>query len=444
MLAYEKFVYRKRAFLCASATTDLRNDAYFSCCEPNGLTLQASYKTEEDAPDGNSEDANSSIGSPDQSTTVPMRKRSPFRSMLRGGGASGAQALKDRLGRLRKRGSENDGARLPRLGRGNRFRGDKSGSRPPVQHAESLSSDEGTKESGSTKETSDDNNVMSPGSSNGNGLLSSPGGLVTSSSDDSSEESGSLESPRRWGEDAGKSGGGGGANAKSVSTTIAGKATPQVSQLGSGLFRLTRKKSRQPPATRASASSGSSSATSADEKDEGRDYPGTDSLPKSRVSAGARLVDNRLSREQQSSSRRTHSRFGRSKRHGDSTNRGRQRTSSGTEPADAGSDSGGEPTSRSSQSGGAPLRERRRERMLPSWPRFVSGWRLLGDAGEREMTVSGVGRPAAGMLENTMYSWFGEVVGRAWPGVGLALNPVVTGKDMKQVISPRVAGFVTV
>eukprot|EP00903_Cladosiphon_okamuranus_P011632 g10941.t1 len=57
-----------------------------------------------------------------------------------------------------------------------------------------------------------------------------------------------------------------------------------------------------------------------------------------------------------------------------------------------------------------------------------------GDASDHEMaTVSGVGRPSAGMLENTMYSWFGGVVGKAWPGVGLALNPVVCDKDMKKI-----------
>lgn len=73
--------------------------------------------------------------------------------------------------------------------------------------------------------------------------------------------------------------------------------------------------------------------------------------------------------------------------------------------------------------------------MFPSLPRLVSGWGRLGDSDEHEMAVvSGVGRPAAGMLENTMYTWFGGIIGRAWPGAGLALNPVVSDKEIKQVI----------
>lgn len=356
--------------------------------------------------------------------------------MLRGRGASGAQTLKGRLGRLRKRGGDNDGGRFPRLGRRN---SDKA--RPPVQHAESLSSDEDTKESGSTKEASDDNNMRSPGSSTGTGVVLSPGGMATSSSGDSSErydEGGDLESPRRWGKGIGEGGGGttsGGTTSTNSVSTVARKTTPQTSQLRSGLFRLKRKMSRQPPATRLSAPSDSSSAPSTEEDDEERNQPGTDSSPSSRAAVGAPLLDNR----QQPSSRGT-----RSKPHRDHT-RGRQRTTTGAETAAAGSVSDGESIPRSSRTIGAPLRERRRERMFPSWPRLVSGWGRLGDTGEHEMAaVSGVGRPAAGMLENTMYSWFGGVVGRAWPGVGLALNPVVSDKDSKQVISSPASGSVTV
>lgn len=359
--------------------------------------------------------------------------------MLRGGGASGAQTLKGRLGRLRKRGSDNGGRRLPRPGRGNRLRGDKA--RPPVQHAESLSSDEGTKESGSTKEASDDNNMRSPGSSNGKGLLSSPGGMATNSSDDSSErydEEGDLESLRRWGKGVGE-GGGGTANTNSVST-IARKTNPQASQLRSGLFRLTRKKPGRATAARLSAPSDSSSAPSTEEDDEERNHPGIDRLPTSRAAVGAPLLDDR----QRPSSRGTLSGLGGSKSHGNGTS-GRQRTTTGTETAATGSDSNGERTSRSSRVGGTPLPKRRRGWVFPSWPRFAGGWGRLGDTGEHEMAaVSGVGRPAAGMLENTMYSCFGGVVGRAWPGVGLALNPVLRDTDLKQVISSRAMELVTV
>lgn len=348
--------------------------------------------------------------------------------MLRGG-ASGALALKDRLGRLRRRGSDSDGGRLLRLGRGNRLRGDKAGSRPPVQHSESLSSDEGTKASGSTKTASDDH-MISPGSSNGKGFVSSPGGLATSSSDDSAkgyDEEGGLESRRKG------TGEGGGGVAKTNS--LAGNTTPQASQLRNGLFRLTHRKPRQPPAPRLSTPSDSSSAPSTGEEDTERDHPGADSPPKSRVVVGVPLLANRLSREQQPN------RIGR-KRHGNSS-RGRQRMLTGTEIATPGSDSDSEPTSRSSRADGVPLRERRREWMLPSWQRSVGGWGRLSDAGEHELAVvSGVGRPAAGMVENAMYGWFGGVVGRTWPGVGLALNPVVSDKDAKQVISSSATGFV--
>ncbi len=47
--------------------------------------------------------------------------------------------------------------------------------------------------------------------------------------------------------------------------------------------------------------------------------------------------------------------------------------------------------------------------------------------------MSGVGRPAAGKVENAMYEWFGGIVGRAWPGVGLALRPVVSDEDADKV-----------
>lgn len=363
--------------------------------------------------------------------------------MLRGGGSSGAQALRDRLGRIRKRGSDNDGGRLPRLGGGNRLRGAKAGLRPPVQHADSLSSDEGTKESGSTKEASDDNNILSPGSSR-KSFVSSPGGLATSSSDDSSEgfsEKGDLKSPRRWGKGFSKGSGGGAANVNSVST-IAGK-NPQASQLRNGLFRLTRQKPRQPSAPRHPVPSDSSSASSTEEEDKDRDHPGTDSSPKSGEVERAPLLDEKLSRQQLPSGRGTRSRLSRSKGHGNNT-RGGQRASTGTERNAAGSDSDGEPKSRSSRTDGETFREPRRERILPSWQRLVSGWGRLRDTGEHDMAVvSGVGRPAAGMLENTMYNWFGGVVGRAWPGVGLAPNPVVSDNNAMQVISTPVTGFDT-
>ncbi|CAN0558702.1 unnamed protein product, partial [Ectocarpus sp. 12 AP-2014] len=83
---------------------------------------------------------------------------------------------------------------------------------------------------------------------------------------------------------------------------------------------------------------------------------------------------------------------------------------------------------------------------VPSWRRLVGGldgWGSLDDAGDNEVApVSGVGRPAAGMVENAVYGWFGGIVGRTWPRAGLALRPVVDDEDAKQMrarVKPRKA-----
>lgn len=83
---------------------------------------------------------------------------------------------------------------------------------------------------------------------------------------------------------------------------------------------------------------------------------------------------------------------------------------------------------RACRDGVAPPRKRQKWALL-SWRGLISGWGPLDETSEDEMAaVSGVGRPAAGRMENAMYGWFGGIVGRAWPGIGLALRPVV-GND---------------
>jgi len=83
--------------------------------------------------------------------------------------------------------------------------------------------------------------------------------------------------------------------------------------------------------------------------------------------------------------------------------------------------------------------------MLPSWQSLVRGRGPLEDTGEQEMAVgSGVGRPAAGMMENAMYEWFGGIVGRAWPGVGLARRPVVSEEGPDKVCRIDLWGISTI
>ena len=359
--------------------------------------------------------------------------------MLRGGGASGALALKGRLGRLRKRGSTQDklgsgsgGRKSQLLGRGKGFRRGKAASRPPVQHAESLSSGEGTKESGSTSIASGDDMRSLPSS----GGVSSPGRLTTSSSegddddDDDDDDQEALDNKRRRANNVR----GGARNTNSTSPPVAGgKVTSQANQLRTGLLRLTRRRSRQLREPMLSAPSDSSSTTSPRGKGGEAENSGVAGSPGGRISAGASLLESRPDRGEKIS-RGSPDGPGRRKRDVDSSRR-RQGTPTGTGISAGGGDSGGESPTWSPRNDEAPLRERRKL-VLPPWRSLARGWGRLEDTGENEVAVvSGVGRPAAGMVENVMYDWFGGVVGRAWPGVGLAMRPVVSEVDAHKVCS---------
>lgn len=53
--------------------------------------------------------------------------------------------------------------------------------------------------------------------------------------------------------------------------------------------------------------------------------------------------------------------------------------------------------------------------------------------GSDSQATPGIGRPAAGRLENEAYEWFGEFVGRGWPRKGLAPFPVYHLEEHLQV-----------
>lgn len=408
------------------------------CCTMSVNMSQEGSASEDASTRSSNGSRSSSDADLDRSTTAPAPKPSPFRSMLGSGGVSGTLALTGRLERLRKLdntqhkessgGLRREGSGLvPRLGRGKRLRGGAK-ARPPIQHSESLSSGErtqGSSERDINMASGDD--VMSPASSNGQGFLSSPGEVTKSSSDDDPE----LDSPRRR-TNARNGGSGGVPHSKSLLSS--GKAVSHASQLKRGLLRLTGRTSRQPPVPRVSTSSNSSSATSEEEGGgEQEDLAEFATSPgRSVATPESSLLDSNLGKKGQLS-------------RGGAPRRGLGRTkqdegSSPGQPRTTGSrgGGGGGSTGRSSRSG-VESPHRRHGWGVPSWRRLVGGlggWGSLDDAGDNEVApVSGVGRPAAGMVENVMYGWFGGIVGRTWPRAGLALRPVVDDEDAKQVNS---------
>lgn len=383
---------------------------------------QAGDKFDEEGSDGDSETSSGSlVDNLDRNTATP----SPFRSMLGGGGSSGALALKDRL---RKLGSSTSGGRVQGFGRGNVLRRRKSGSRPRLQHADSISSSEGTKDnSGANGVLGDD--MMSPASSNGKGFMSSSREVTTSSDendyDDENDEEEGLDSPS-----TGRRGVLGDRDvSKAKHLPTAGKSNPPASQLRNRLLRLTRPRSRRLPAPHLSSSSDSSTTTIIGGEGEERDHQELASSPGRSVAAesaeaGLSLIDNRLTKGKLPSDNAPHGGLGRRVQKGDShNNRGLPGMTQGAGITTAGSDNRAEP-----------LRERQKRALL-SWRGLISGWGRLDETGEHDLAaVSGVGRSAAGRMENAVYGWFGGVIGRAWPGVGLALRPVVGNEKVGYVI----------
>lgn len=415
-----------------------------SCCAISTIR-KVSDPNEETSSRIGGESSSSSID--DFSPNVPASKPSTFRSMLASGQTTRALTLKGRLRRLRKLEDtgvdldsggdrESTGRGLQRFRRGTPSRG---AARPPVQHAESLSSDEGTRESsgGGTNIVSDDD-AMSPALANGKGFVSSPEEKATSGSDEGSDNS--KEVGRIDREKIARGDGVRFTTAKSRRS--AGRPNFQASHLKKGLLRLARRRSRQPPAPRLPSPAESSSASSEREAgkeeeerdDEGGQRPGLASLTNSSTSA-ASLLDNNLGGDKTQPSRRA-PRGGLWKRNRDGDNgKGRQRRLAGERVVSTGrggGGGGGGSTARSSRTGFG-----RQQSMIPSRPRGKrgwGGWDSVDDAGEDEVApVSGMGRPAAGAIENTLYGWFGGVIGRNWPGIGLAPGPAVDKQDAKEV-----------
>lgn len=79
---------------------------------------------------------------------------------------------------------------------------------------------------------------------------------------------------------------------------------------------------------------------------------------------------------------------------------------------------------------------------------FKAAWGTVeANVGENhgEAPVAGKGRPAAGMIENLLYGWFGGVVAEgAWPGVGLALRPGFGDQGDRKEVSAAVGRVGTI
>lgn len=414
------------------------------CCREMTAIKKGSDSKGEESSRINDESSGSSIEA--SSRGGPVSKASTFRSMLGGGRTSGALDFKGRLRRLRKLedigdnlidgggGRESRGRGLQRFGR---RKASRRGSRPPVQPAGSLSSGEGTEESsgGGTNVVSGDD-VMSPASSSRQGFVSSPEGMTTDSSDEESDNNDDLDSANRRKDARGSSILGTAAKPR----RSAGRPNFQGSQMKNSLLRLTRRRSRQPPApllaSRADSSSASNEREEGEEEEEEDDEEGQAdraSLADSST-AGASLLDNRLGGKTLPTSRGPRGGLWKRTR-GRESGTARLGKSAGERGfiAGRGGGGGGDGSTGRSPHTGAALQQS----TLPSWPRVKrswGGWGSLGDSGGAEVApVSGMGRPAAGALENALYGWFGGVVGRNWPGVGLAAGPLVDEEDSKQV-----------
>lgn len=361
----------------------------------------------------------------DRSTT-PGPKTSPFRSILaKGGGSSSAAALalKAKLGRMPKFNFQ-ERARAMSVSRGQR--GDPSGggwvgktTRPPIQHSDSLDSDEGTKGSGGRSTASEDATSVSLDGQD----LSSAQSDEQSATSYFEERSGELRRDHRGG---------------TPSSRATDAPSHHASQLGERLRRLTptvrglrwssKHKSeladntshRKDQRLSGGAQSASSSPTTSDDpqgEQEGRltafSSPGSTARS---LSAADNDSDDAslLNRKQESNERSGRRRF-------DKGEKRRGPPVSGAATAIG--------VSASSSGSGVPLLEK----IMHPW-RVLRGWGDLDEVENQAVaTVSGVGRPAAGALENVLYRWFGRVAARTWPGVGLAQPPELGGRDSVKV-----------
>ena len=376
-----------------------------------------------------------------------MPKASALRSVLaRGGNSSSAAAIaiKDRLGRIPQFGfqAKEGGGGALRVKRGRGLGREKPGLRPPVQHSDSLSSDEGVREDargggtalgdeatldgeeerslvpgesrgredddgGSDEGEHPDDDTRTHGHRTGRGIGESGDGVAASTpAVDTKRQSSPLTSHLRRLNPGARSLRSSNSNNTGSSGTTSGKAA-------TGKRRRPDKGASSSPASPSYGRSGSSPTTSEEE----RDRPAASNTGPSVVEMGAPL----WAESSAPISNNDHGQRKRSILHGLRGMRRRgleQRKPRKTEGA-------APPSPGDSTSAGSSRRSTPRpghQRMLP-WRRG-GGWDKLDDGGNHEgMLVSGKGRPAVGAVENFLYGWFGGLVARPWPGVGLALLP---------------------
>ena len=376
----------------------------------------------------------------EQRNRMPPRA-SALRSVLaRGGNSPSAAALafKDRLGRRipkfskqdskeAGRGSGSGGRGLRAATRGRGLGRDKPGLRPPVQHSDSISSDDGGGESprGRGATVSDDE-----ASSNSRDMSPAPGDdRETDDGDDFSEEAGGYPDDLRLRHYAGRGIGSGGGGAGSSALTV-DDTKHNRSQLSGHLRRLssTARSLRWP---NSNATSSETTANNRKKAASAGNRPGAiittaatttanspagigaEASPGGDESAPIHASNNDYKKGQrrQSIFRSLATRRQNEEQRGPGKTR-----EGGAAPTRPG---GLSPTASSHR--GTPRLEHRR---MPLWRR-IGGWDKLDDAaGDYEgAVVSGAGRPAVGAVENVLYGWFGGLVARPWPGAGLALLP---------------------
>ena len=392
-------------------------------------------------------------------------KTSALRSVLaRGGNSPSAAALafKDRLGRRISKFSFQDSKETSssggglRAARGRGLGRDKPGFRPPVQHSDSISSDEGRDENPRGRDTTSGDEA----SSNGDEASPAPGDdreTGDDDNDDRSEGGGHPYDPRmRHHAARGIESGGGGAvtstpsvdytkhrrhqltghlrqlnsSARSLrwsNTNITSSETTATNRktATTGKRRLPQKGKGEASVSLAPPSYNARSSSSTTTSREERDRPGaiitnTSSSSPTGVGTGASLRGDESTPIHTSNNNKRGQRkrsifrgLAIRRQNEDQRVLGKMERPAPTGPG------GLSPTSSSHR--GTPRLEH--QSMLP-WRR-VGGWDKLDDAaGDHEGTVvSGMGRPAVGTVENVLYGWFGGLVARPWSGVGLALLP---------------------
>lgn len=326
----------------------------------------------------------------------------------RGGGSSSAAATAmkgqlDRMPNFRTQDKEAGGGAL-RFGRGKGSWSDKAESRPPVQHPESLGSEEGGT-GGEGGHFTPDNGEGSPGEHRP-GLIS--GGKGTSNSDGKEV----LETNR-------------GARAGIIKSS---DPTGRMSNQGNEILRRLKPSTRalrwpqnknldgNRAKTRAPLSSPPSESSSTTSKEEDRVQIGN--LFGRAEGASTALKDKSPLLGRKPTNKKQTGRRNSWKIRGN-------RLQAGTKGTATISDVPGAPSSGS----GLPFFL---QKMVP-W-RHICGWGDSDEANEHAIAaVSGTGRPVTGTVDNALYWCFSKLAGRARLSAGLAMNPVFDLEDIIKV-----------